>query len=307
MNSNDKAEKRRSSRACLECRLAKTKCHVTDNQDVCDRCAKFSFECRFVRHHRGRKPVSKLASIDPDDASRIGGIGSDEEMVTDHDSDSANEDAMNKPDLTAAANDEIAADTDAQASNEGAAKRDQDVVSAATSEGAQRRSREVAPARASGSRSHSRARVHRSATNLHELDTNARRRIWEMLAQKIPQRGSTYTFVSKGEVAHDNLQASTSKPQGKGAAAVAAREPRPHHPMIAKKTRRTRTARPKQQTMQHKVKVQTLHRTHHILRSHPHRHSTLHPPSATFSVLLTRGLALRRRKSRQPLPSAPLS
>ena len=68
---NDKAEKRRSSRACLECRLAKTKCHVTDNQDVCDRCAKFSFECRFVRHHRGRKPVSKLANIDADDIDAV--------------------------------------------------------------------------------------------------------------------------------------------------------------------------------------------------------------------------------------------
>ena len=92
---NDKAEKRRSSRACLECRLAKTKCHVTDNQDVCDRCAKFSFECRFVRHHRGRKPVSKLASIDADDLDAAGGssrlASSDDDMMTDHDSDSANE------------------------------------------------------------------------------------------------------------------------------------------------------------------------------------------------------------------------
>ncbi len=100
--SSDKAEKRRSSRACLECRLAKTKCHVTGNKDICDRCAKFSFECRFVRHHRGRKPVSKLASVEADDldagagSSRLG--MSDDDMASDHDTDSANEDAAIKPD-----------------------------------------------------------------------------------------------------------------------------------------------------------------------------------------------------------------
>ncbi|GAC93772.1 hypothetical protein PHSY_001337 [Pseudozyma hubeiensis SY62] len=208
----DKAEKRRSSRACLECRLAKTKCRVTDSQDVCDRCAKFSFECRFVRHHRGRKPVSKLASMDADDvdlgvgSSRFG--ASDDDMATDHDSDSANEDSIVKVDA-GAAND----DDDYAAERSDAARvlsRDHD-ANAVAGESNQRKGRESIAVRPGGSRSSSKARLQRAANSLHELDTNARRRIWEMLAQKIPQRGSTYTFVSKGEVAHDNLQASTSK------------------------------------------------------------------------------------------------
>lgn len=208
MNSSDKADKRRSSRACLECRLAKTKCHVTDNQDVCDRCAKFGFDCRFVRHHRGRKPVSKLASVDADDSldggagpSRLGGLdASDDDMQTDHESDSANEDPGKH---------------DTAADEEGAHPTGDAETTREFEEGAQRRSREMAPSRPSGSRSHSKVRLHRNTHSLHELDTNARRRIWEMLAQKIPQRGSTYTFVSKGEVAHDNLQASTSKSASK--------------------------------------------------------------------------------------------
>ncbi|SPO27674.1 uncharacterized protein UTRI_04289_B [Ustilago trichophora] len=214
---NDKAEKRRSSRACLECRLAKTKCHVTDSQDVCDRCAKFSFECRFVRHHRGRKPVSKLASIDTDDLDAAGGssrhAASDDDMGTDHDSDSANEDIASKLDSAAPSQDGTQAADGPEANR--ASAREQDPTVASASDGPQRRSREAVSARAAGSRSHSKARLHRSANSLHELDTNARRRIWEMLAQKIPQRGSTYTFVSKGEVAHDNLQASTSKSTSK--------------------------------------------------------------------------------------------
>lgn len=48
-------------------------------------------------------------------------------------------------------------------------------------------------------------------SGLHELDTQARRRIWQMLAQKIPQRGSTYTFVSKGEVAQDELDSNDAR------------------------------------------------------------------------------------------------
>ncbi|TKY84596.1 hypothetical protein EX895_006498 [Sporisorium graminicola] len=213
-NNNDKAEKRRSSRACLECRLAKTKCHVTDSQDVCDRCAKFSFDCRFVRHHRGRKPVSKLASLDVDDldvgigASRFG--VSDEEMGTDHDSDSANEEGAGKPDSGAANGSE--AHAAAGADGKRSSITDHDATNtAAGSESGQRKGREAHTSRSAGSRSNSKARPHRLANSLHELDTSARRRIWEMLAQKIPQRGSTYTFVSKGEVAHDNLQASSSK------------------------------------------------------------------------------------------------
>ena len=212
---NDKAEKRRSSRACLECRLAKTKCHVTDSQDICDRCAKFSFDCRFVRHHRGRKPVSKLASIDADDldagigSSRFG--ASDDEMGTDHESDSANEDATAKADSGTVTRD----DDDVHAA-EGAdgnpSTADHDVSAVGGS--SDRKSREAAT-RPGGSRSNSKARAHRAANNLHELDTSARRRIWEMLAQKIPQRGSTYTFVSKGEVAHDNLQAATKSGSSK--------------------------------------------------------------------------------------------
>ncbi|CDR87324.1 uncharacterized protein SPSC_00450 [Sporisorium scitamineum] len=212
---NDKAEKRRSSRACLECRLAKTKCHVTDSQDVCDRCAKFSFECRFVRHHRGRKPVSKLASMDADDldagigSSRFG--ASDEEMGTDHDSNSANEDGTTKPDAGAANEDGVHASEGADANRTSIADHDASNAAGAGSESSQRKSRDALATRSAGSRSNSKARSHRLANNLHELDTSARRRIWEMLAQKIPQRGSTYTFVSKGEVAHDNLQVSTSK------------------------------------------------------------------------------------------------
>ncbi|KAJ9480015.1 Zn(2)-C6 fungal-type domain-containing protein [Pseudozyma hubeiensis] len=208
----DKAEKRRSSRACLECRLAKTKCRVTDSQDVCDRCAKFSFECRFVRHHRGRKPVSKLASMDADDvdlgvgSSRFG--ASDDDMATDHDSDSANEESIVKVDAGAANDDDDYAAEKLDATR--ALARDHD-ANAAGGESNQRKGREATVARPGASRSSSKARLHRAANSLHELDTNARRRIWEMLAQKIPQRGSTYTFVSKGEVAHDNLQASTSK------------------------------------------------------------------------------------------------
>uniref|UniRef100_V5GUJ2 Zn(2)-C6 fungal-type domain-containing protein n=1 Tax=Kalmanozyma brasiliensis (strain GHG001) TaxID=1365824 RepID=V5GUJ2_KALBG len=120
--SNDKAEKRRSSRACLECRLAKTKCHVTGSKFICDRCAKFSFECRFVRHHRGRKPVSKLASIDADDpdagvgSSRLG--ASDDDMGSEHDSDSVNEDATFKSDSAAVNEDDFHAadDTDGDTS-----------------------------------------------------------------------------------------------------------------------------------------------------------------------------------------------
>lgn len=218
---NDKAEKRRSSRACLECRLAKTKCNVTDSQDVCDRCAKFSFECRFVRHHRGRKPVSKLASIDTDDldlgvaTSRFG--TSDDDMATDHDSDSANDDSVHKLHSGALKQDDEQAPDGLDVNR--TASRDLDAsgsggAAAAGSESGQRKARDSVAVRSSGSRSNSKARLHRSVNTLHELDTNARRRIWEMLAQKIPQRGSTYTFVSKGEVAHDNLQASPSKSSG---------------------------------------------------------------------------------------------
>ncbi|KAJ1022514.1 hypothetical protein NDA16_003503 [Ustilago loliicola] len=213
MNSNDRAEKRRSSRACLECRLAKTKCHVTDNQDVCDRCAKFSFDCKFVRHHRGRKPVSKLAFIDADDLDEAGVKlgGSDDDMGTDHESDSANDEPPTKHSSSSANNED-----DMHAADSAEAKdRDSAAQVSGASDGTQRRSRDIAPSRVSGSRSHSKARLHRNVNSLHELDTNARRRIWEMLAQKIPQRGSTYTFVSKGEVAHDNLQAS-SKSSTKG-------------------------------------------------------------------------------------------
>ncbi|CBQ73930.1 conserved hypothetical protein [Sporisorium reilianum SRZ2] len=211
---SDKAEKRRSSRACLECRLAKTKCHVTDSQDVCDRCAKFSFECRFVRHHRGRKPVSKLAAIDADDleagmgSARFG--ASDDEMASDHDTDSAGEEGVAKADSGAANEDGVHASESTGAHRTSIADLDASNA-AAGSDPSQRKSREALASRSAGSRSNSKARSHRLANNLHELDTSARRRIWEMLAQKIPQRGSTYTFVSKGEVAHDNLQASTSK------------------------------------------------------------------------------------------------
>ncbi|SNX86011.1 uncharacterized protein MEPE_04720 [Melanopsichium pennsylvanicum] len=217
MNNQDKAEKRRSSRACLECRLAKTKCHVTDNQDVCDRCAKFSFECRFVRHHRGRKPVSKLAAIDTDDLDGAAGTsrfgGSDDDMGTDHDSDSAGEDVPSKVDPNAVNEDSVNPSNERKSQR--ATSKDEDLASAAATDGSQRRGRETVAARNSSSRSHSKSRLHRSANDLHELDANARRRIWEMLAQKIPQRGSTYTFVSKGEVAHDNLQASASKSTSK--------------------------------------------------------------------------------------------
>ncbi len=234
MNS-DKAEKRRSSRACLECRLAKTKCHVTDNQDVCDRCAKFSFDCRFVRHHRGRKPVSKLAAIDPEDidgapgSSRHGGShgydGSDDDLATDHDSDSANEDIAPKNEQGPSGQDDADATHPAQAGRPSA--REHDASGPASSDGAQRRSRDTASTKASSGRSNSKARVQRNANNLHELDTSARRRIWEMLAQKIPQRGSTYTFVSKGEVAHDNLQASTSSSKSAGIGASSKRASSP--------------------------------------------------------------------------------
>lgn len=216
--SSDKAEKRRSSRACLECRLAKTKCHVTGNKDICDRCAKFSFECRFVRHHRGRKPVSKLASVEADDldagagSSRLG--MSDDDMASDHDTDSANEDAAIKPDNYAPSEDDIEGKDDAD--TRGTRTRDHDGdLDHASFDSSPRRSRDTVASRSSGSRTNSKARPPKGAHSLHELDTNARRRIWDMLAQKIPQRGSTYTFVSKGEVAHDNLQASSSKAASK--------------------------------------------------------------------------------------------
>ncbi|PWY98274.1 hypothetical protein BCV70DRAFT_202054 [Testicularia cyperi] len=206
----EKAEKRRSSRACLECRLAKTKCQVSDNQDVCQRCAKFSFDCRFVRHHRGRKPVSKLASLDPDELQQVssGGPGperfSDDELLSDADSISPEEPAQ-EADIPQASHREA---RPSGSSADPASNLGSDPIASTSAvtvdEARGRKSRDVA----SG---HSKLRPGgRRTSSLNELDTHARRRIWEMLAQKIPQRGSTYTFVSKGEVAHDNLQSSTT-------------------------------------------------------------------------------------------------
>lgn len=166
--------RKRSSRACLECRLAKTKCEIADDQEVCQRCAKFSFDCRFVRHHRGRKPVSKLATF-----------GGDAPEVDDQDAGSEDDSHVD------------IAGSDSPSTSAA-------FVRPRTTSTSDRPSTVIEPSKSAVDR----------ASTLHELDTHARRRIWEMLAQKIPQRGSTYTFVSKGEVAHDELD-STADARGR--------------------------------------------------------------------------------------------
>ncbi|SNX85682.1 related to PRIB protein [Melanopsichium pennsylvanicum] len=58
------SEKPRGGQACLECRLAKVRCLPSDDSENCQRCQRFSFECLFVQHKRGRKPKSKLQGRD---------------------------------------------------------------------------------------------------------------------------------------------------------------------------------------------------------------------------------------------------
>ena len=58
------SEKPRGGQACLECRLAKVRCLASDDSESCQRCQRFSFECLFVQHKRGRKPKSKLQGRD---------------------------------------------------------------------------------------------------------------------------------------------------------------------------------------------------------------------------------------------------
>ncbi|TKY89697.1 hypothetical protein EX895_001482 [Sporisorium graminicola] len=58
------SEKPRGGQACLECRLAKVRCLPSDDEGSCQRCQRFSFECLFVQHKRGRKPKSKLQGRD---------------------------------------------------------------------------------------------------------------------------------------------------------------------------------------------------------------------------------------------------
>lgn len=58
------SEKPRGGQACLECRLAKVRCLPSDDSESCQRCRRFSFECLFVQHKRGRKPKSKLQGRD---------------------------------------------------------------------------------------------------------------------------------------------------------------------------------------------------------------------------------------------------
>ncbi|CBQ68671.1 related to PRIB protein [Sporisorium reilianum SRZ2] len=58
------SEKPRGGQACLECRLAKVRCLPSDDSESCQRCQRFSFECLFVQHKRGRKPKSKLQGRD---------------------------------------------------------------------------------------------------------------------------------------------------------------------------------------------------------------------------------------------------
>ncbi|KAN0060555.1 hypothetical protein ACQY0O_007016 [Thecaphora frezii] len=57
-------EKPRGGQACLECRLAKVRCLPSADSDNCQRCQRFSFDCLFVQHKRGRKPKSKLQGRD---------------------------------------------------------------------------------------------------------------------------------------------------------------------------------------------------------------------------------------------------
>ncbi|PWY97518.1 hypothetical protein BCV70DRAFT_219401, partial [Testicularia cyperi] len=57
-------EKPRGGQACLECRLAKVRCLPSNDSESCQRCQRFSFECLFVQHKRGRKPKSKLQGRD---------------------------------------------------------------------------------------------------------------------------------------------------------------------------------------------------------------------------------------------------
>ena len=173
-------EQRRSSRACLECRLAKTKCHVQPNKDLCERCERFQFDCKFVRHHRGRKPVSKLAQ------HAISSADQDDEELSDDSSSSHNNTgptSLNSHSHSASAAALPNPNTNDTDSRGGLATAG---LSAASD-----RKREKMPQR-------------------DEIDSAARKRIWDMLASKIPQRGSTYMFVNKGEVALDGESKSSS-------------------------------------------------------------------------------------------------
>jgi len=49
--------KRRSTRACDNCRKTKSKCEVTDGNDSCDHCTMMQLECRFTGPTTKRGPA----------------------------------------------------------------------------------------------------------------------------------------------------------------------------------------------------------------------------------------------------------
>ncbi|KAI8713938.1 Zn(2)-C6 fungal-type domain-containing protein [Fusarium sp. LHS14.1] len=53
-----------SANACLACRKVKTKCCLGSPGTVkCDRCARKSLDCVFRKHHRGRKPGTRVSKL----------------------------------------------------------------------------------------------------------------------------------------------------------------------------------------------------------------------------------------------------
>ncbi|EPQ30138.1 uncharacterized protein PFL1_02255 [Pseudozyma flocculosa PF-1] len=204
-----KEEQRRSSRACLECRLAKTKCLVQEDRKelICERCERFNFSCKFVRHHRGRKPVSKLASL-----------ASSSSLAAEHLDGSASEDSSdNGADATELRADRSGTKSEAASSSQRADRvRSASPRTARAGQTSKAGAAADAPSRPSAATSSGRRKARHTPV---ELDVAARRRIWEMLASKIAQRGSTYMFVNKGELDHDPNAAGPSSSKGAGDAA----------------------------------------------------------------------------------------
>ncbi|KAN0060780.1 hypothetical protein ACQY0O_007438 [Thecaphora frezii] len=204
-----KDEQRRSSRACLECRLAKTKCLVQDDDDICQRCQRFSFDCKFVRHHRGRKPVSKLASLSA--SASLSAINADA-TASDESSDHTPDPTSHQLSVSQSRSRSHTHHTHTQArpkpdsssSHPSHSQHKPDDRRSASPPSSSLKASVTSSSAAAPSRSSAVASGKRPVRDSPvELDVAARRRIWEMLASKIAQRGSTYMFVNKGELDHD--------------------------------------------------------------------------------------------------------
>ncbi|KAM5352889.1 hypothetical protein ACJ41O_005611 [Fusarium nematophilum] len=71
-NSNDRASKRRASKACLSCRNRKVRCDLVSGGHPCTNCRLDKLDCAVSQSQRGRRPAAATASqVAPDSPPRI--------------------------------------------------------------------------------------------------------------------------------------------------------------------------------------------------------------------------------------------